>query len=382
MNDRLTFELEAVTPLFLGGAEPRGEPELRAASFRGALRYWLRALAGGVLGDNVADVREIEAQVFGDTSAQSVITVRIVVPKCGLRPQTYSKAGRTRTRPSGQDYLYWTMDKSGKHERGNYQPPHQFFAERTKFSLILSAVPGVTSEDGRFQQAVAATWLFLNLGGIGSRSRRTGGSLSVLSPSSVKELPFALQAQTPSEAAQALKKGLQYVGRVFQRPRVSSLPQPQFDALHPDACQLWVLDKWNTSGEAIEAIGIAMQSFRNRRPPDYPLTAEWLEGGSIPTVERAIFGLPLPVRYSRGGPSGVVQGRYKHIDRRASPLWLRVSKSASGAYFGIATLFKAQFLPDGEQLHAGRQRTSPPDDFSLIEKFIDEKFPHRQEVTL
>jgi CRISPR-associated protein Cmr1 len=39
----LTVELETVTPLFLGGAEPRGSPpELRAASVRGALRYWLR----------------------------------------------------------------------------------------------------------------------------------------------------------------------------------------------------------------------------------------------------------------------------------------------------------------------------------------------------
>ena len=31
----ITVKLEAVTPLFLGGAEPRGDPELRPASFRG-----------------------------------------------------------------------------------------------------------------------------------------------------------------------------------------------------------------------------------------------------------------------------------------------------------------------------------------------------------
>ncbi len=62
---KLTVTLEAVTPLFLGGANPRGAPELRASplqaqvrspranprgapelrapSFRGAMRYWMRA---------------------------------------------------------------------------------------------------------------------------------------------------------------------------------------------------------------------------------------------------------------------------------------------------------------------------------------------------
>lgn len=34
----MRFEVEVVTPLFLGGAEVRGKPELRAASIRGALR--------------------------------------------------------------------------------------------------------------------------------------------------------------------------------------------------------------------------------------------------------------------------------------------------------------------------------------------------------
>ncbi|MCX7683492.1 MAG: type III-B CRISPR module RAMP protein Cmr1 [Anaerolineae bacterium] len=35
--------LETVTPVFLGGADPCGAPELRPPAFRGALRYWLRA---------------------------------------------------------------------------------------------------------------------------------------------------------------------------------------------------------------------------------------------------------------------------------------------------------------------------------------------------
>lgn len=36
----LTVTLETITPLFLGGTDPRGAPEIRPPSFRGALRYW------------------------------------------------------------------------------------------------------------------------------------------------------------------------------------------------------------------------------------------------------------------------------------------------------------------------------------------------------
>lgn len=43
---RLTVTLETVTPLFLGGAVPGESPELRPSSFRGVMRYWLRAALG------------------------------------------------------------------------------------------------------------------------------------------------------------------------------------------------------------------------------------------------------------------------------------------------------------------------------------------------
>jgi CRISPR-associated protein Cmr1 len=44
--------LETVTPLFLGGA--LHQPELRPASVRGALRYWLRAALGILMSGKLA----------------------------------------------------------------------------------------------------------------------------------------------------------------------------------------------------------------------------------------------------------------------------------------------------------------------------------------
>ncbi len=43
----ITFDLETVTPLFLAGADQQ-KAELRPPAFRGALRYWFRAIAASI----------------------------------------------------------------------------------------------------------------------------------------------------------------------------------------------------------------------------------------------------------------------------------------------------------------------------------------------
>jgi CRISPR-associated protein Cmr1 len=59
----LDVELEAVTPLWIGGAD--SQAELRPPSMRGCLRFWFRALAGGLLGESLADVQSAESAVYG-----------------------------------------------------------------------------------------------------------------------------------------------------------------------------------------------------------------------------------------------------------------------------------------------------------------------------
>src|SRR5215472_11657363 len=65
----VTFEVETITPLFLAGAD-QATAELRAPSFRGEMRYWLRALVGGMMGtgpDGLKMVKNAENEVFGAT---------------------------------------------------------------------------------------------------------------------------------------------------------------------------------------------------------------------------------------------------------------------------------------------------------------------------
>lgn len=393
----MTVTLETVTPLFLGGADPRGEPELRAPSFRGALRYWLRAALGGALGDDPVVVRKAETAVFGsadpDLGGASPITVRVHrrdLPNAQAyvkdKALPVEKEGRTVYQPTGRDYLYWSMAESGKRERSNYQAPKQFYPPETRFHLSLTARPGADRADQAFDLALAALWLLLNLGGVGSRSRRTGGSLSLLGKHEAGGLTLHLEAKDPAQAANQLAAGLRTIRRSFGTTGHGPVRRPpHFDVISPDVCRVWVLGAWSKWNQAVEALGAAMRDFRTYREPDHSAVARWLNGHRIATVERAVFGLPLPYRYS-SGLAAVIQGRLEGpaLDRRASPLWLKVSRSVEGVYFGVATLFESAFLPSGEQLHAKTSGyappTAPPADYSLIVKWIEQKFPERREV--
>ncbi|MBA4369031.1 MAG: type III-B CRISPR module RAMP protein Cmr1, partial [Desulfobacterium sp.] len=54
------FEVEIVTPMFLGGSDPK-KAELRAPSVKGALRFWWRALYGS---DNLEKMKKREGEIF------------------------------------------------------------------------------------------------------------------------------------------------------------------------------------------------------------------------------------------------------------------------------------------------------------------------------
>ncbi len=70
---KLTFELEFITPAFIGGANQQAE--LRPASFVGLLRWWWRALKGEC---DIKKLREEEIKIFGgDGKMASLVYLRV-----------------------------------------------------------------------------------------------------------------------------------------------------------------------------------------------------------------------------------------------------------------------------------------------------------------
>ncbi|HRE46686.1 MAG TPA: type III-B CRISPR module RAMP protein Cmr1, partial [Aggregatilineales bacterium] len=142
--------LGITSPLFLYGAYQQ-EPELRAASVRGQLRYWFRAIEGAK-DANLETLRERERNVFGSTERGSQVSIRLY------------EMNRLET-----------VETSMLPHRSNGKSLAKAFKQGQTFDLQVVTRPGVKIPNA-FQRALY-TWFLL--GGLGKRSRRMFGAFNV-----------------------------------------------------------------------------------------------------------------------------------------------------------------------------------------------------------
>jgi CRISPR-associated protein Cmr1 len=358
-RQNLEVTLETVTPMFLAGADGK-TPELRPASFRGAMRFWLRALLGGVLGDNAERVRQEEARTFGSTEGASPMVIQRVKDELGEPRRLNIKASQK----PGLFYMLWSIERLGR----------EAFAPGRKFTLSLRTRPGQSGGEGPTVWTAASLWLLVHLGGLGARTRRGGGGLRVPEdPTNWQGPSLVVQATTPKELATELSDKLSEWLPVLNCSFASHLESPtSFDILHRQACETWVLaddeSGWPSWEEALDVVGSRLQKFRERSPAaDYRGVKDVVLGHGPPSaVERAAFGLPQPYFYSslykqylgdgepknkaRDKASATVGPADRDIDRRASPLFFHITRLANGRYTVVVTLFNAIFLPEEAEI--------------------------------
>jgi len=74
--EKIIFECETITPMFLGGAD--GKPELRPPTIKAAMRFWWRALNAD---KPLKKLKEEEAKIFGGSGkdeGRSVVVIKIL----------------------------------------------------------------------------------------------------------------------------------------------------------------------------------------------------------------------------------------------------------------------------------------------------------------
>jgi CRISPR-associated protein Cmr1 len=155
--EKLTFNCEVITPMFLAGADG-ATPELRPASIKGALRFWWRAMHGELEWKKLA---EEEGKIFGDTKQRSSILIRI--------DKKLSKVSK--------DYLLPHKMRENERSIANCFPASELYNESFEVTLTL-----VNNNCGlNVEQVKSLFILTCILGGFGKRSRRGAGSVNVKS---------------------------------------------------------------------------------------------------------------------------------------------------------------------------------------------------------
>jgi CRISPR-associated protein Cmr1 len=240
----LTVTLETVTPLFLGGAEPR--PELRPPAFRGALRYWLRASLGGVIGDNnLAALHELESAVFGSTDSGSPIQVRL------------------------HGHLQESNEKVLPHKEGKQAAPRKAFRSDQTVKLSLSQF---RSDDETVWKAVCSGLnLTLTFGGIGLRSRRGYGTLRVVQSS---EPTLVFLTPTTWEGwkqhlQQVTKNAVASVQNLVQSRKFAITQLPTGPARYPCATRMGLIRIYQPSDQETASAMVAVTQFMKKASGDF-----------------------------------------------------------------------------------------------------------------
>jgi len=147
------FTLTTLSPIFSYGAENKNnlEPELRAASVRGQLRYWGRAIWGASM-SNLEDVWAKEKSIFGSTDQGSALGVR-VFPLGNIK----------------------TASEALMPHRSDRKSPALAIVKGQHFEVQLVTRPGA-----KFTRSIFAPMQVWGLlGGVGKRSRRMFGAIYV-----------------------------------------------------------------------------------------------------------------------------------------------------------------------------------------------------------
>lgn len=156
---RLQMNLQTVSPLFMAGANPK-VPEVRAASFRGLLRYWLRAVLGVGYQQDYAGLKQRESHYWGSTSQGSAL--RLVVDK--------------RPRRDPQEDRYVILPPTFQNGSANRLAA---FPVESTFELRLDTLHPHRAASLFTDELYASLLLAFWVGGAGKRARRGGGALRV-----------------------------------------------------------------------------------------------------------------------------------------------------------------------------------------------------------
>jgi hypothetical protein len=177
-----------------------------------------------------------------------------------------------------------------------------------------------------------------------------------------EKFPLQIKSSSTDELAEELRKGIAFVRSTFTRnlPIGNILLELPFDILHPEVCDIYVVDKVFDNWEiALNSLGEIYKNFRMERSPDYPMIKSIKHtNDNLPKpVERVSFGLPIPLS------DDMVLQSTSH-DRRTSPLSFHVAKLAGNPvqYAIVLIWFKSKFLPDKNE------KTHQIEKIKLIEK--------------
>jgi len=309
-----------VTPMFIGGADGKPADGIRPPSFKGALRFWWRALNWGRFfqqeNENEANalkaLHKEEGRLFGSSASvengkmsggQGVFLLRINQPESCVEDNVWPPIKPL----AGSGYLGMGLWESGSKDKNNFQAHRTSFFSAKPFKAEILFKSGISETDiHQLRQALIALGLF---GGLGSRSRRGFGSVAILSIGGE-----SFECQNTGAYQKHIRTLLQGVTEYQMIP--------PFTAWSPYGRVVFLKARQKTAKDAHKQAAQLFYKIRGRK-------------AEVRGTAKRGFGQPLPL----------IPARDEYNERRASPLLFHIHPVGT-EFVASHTFMPAEFLPN------------------------------------
>lgn len=366
-----TLHYRIVTPMFLGGEHQQADAmQFRNASFKGALRFWWRALnwgrafkdAGQQPTAALQTLHKREGDLFGmasdgKCSRQSQVQIHSDLQGAALKQP--GMALKTVSYLLGQGLFHFSDGVTRQYLEGG------------ELTIHLSFKPGMAEADIQsVEQAAIALGL---LGGVGSRARKGLGSLAlhklerqgqpVREFTNVEDIAAFIQSLDFSAPGNAPLSAFTQNTRID----VSATASTALEALEAigDELQLYRgYGRYNTKTKQHEVNG---KKARQRFREDHHSVLAATQGTRLQQLpNRAVFGLPH--NYFFSSTESKLDITTEDEGRRASPLMVHIHPLKDSKFIAIQTLLPGIFLPDGMKVEAKSKSKSK---YAILESKVN-----------
>lgn len=382
------------TPMFMAGSDQQ-RAEFRISSLLGALRFWYRATAPQYLQKNITALREAEATLFGGTGSNNIGQAQFLVRLGSNNIPIDDNNEPGWCRKPGIAYLGYGPITYDKEKKSNIARTR--IKEYSIITLKFTFRPQLEESEyfkniKELQRAIIALSLF---GGLGSRSRRGFGSVTLISLKEGKELWSP--PRTRKELYNAIREFTSSIG-------VSDIPGlPAYTAF--TSSSRVILSEINRDPiNLLDGIGREMIRYRSygknkngehilpwNEKQEHPVFADdhdlllSLNKNSKPRKHPRRVAFGLPHNYYFGSTKQKIDVTGEISERRASPLFIHIHELEK-EYVSVLTYLPAQFLPANEKIKIrvkGQKDVPVPCNFddSVITDFLA-RIPQAVEVKI
>lgn len=371
----LSATYRITTPMFIGDAEQKASG-VAPASVKGALRFWWRALNWGRIKngskDDAAALRMLhkeEGDLFGSVGTtvnnrqvggQGRFILRVIQqnnPKWNSIPQN----------SSGIKYLLG---------QGLYHFRNGLLREAILGDIRVECVLQSKISDEQINQLCNALLALGMLGGLGSRSRKGFGSLSIRSlQSSGKDVVIP---KNKTEYGSLLQKwGKEFSTNKELPPFTAFSKHSRIDLSAHDKDMMNLLNKAGSEQQLYRSWGrngkVGNRNAEQNFKDDHDLLLKVAQGAQPALLpQRAVFGLPHNYHFSSGA-NVEIASKTESGSRRASPLFIHIHTFPDGSAVLIQSLLPATFLPSSAEVEfKGKKKSS----VKINEKSVDWQVIH------